>query len=105
MVAVSDASATVLQRRYARSERMVGRRIAGEYLIVPIVGRGADLDAIFHLNGLGAFIWEKLSGKTTGVAITAAIVERYEVDKTTACRDYIEFIEKLQSIGAIQAKP
>jgi hypothetical protein len=102
---VPDAPASVLQRRYARSERMVGRRIAGEYIIVPIVGRGADLDAIFHLNGVGAFIWEKLDGTTTGEAIAEAIAERYEVDRTTACRDYVEFMEKLESVGAIQAWP
>ena len=100
-----DAPASVLQRCYARSERMVGRRIAGEYILVPIVGRGADLDAIFHLNGLGALIWEKLDGKTTGEAIAEAIAERYDADKTTACRDYSEFIEKLESIGAIQVRP
>src|SRR5204863_354692 len=35
---------------YARGARIVGRRIAGEYVLVPLVTHGADLDAIFNLN-------------------------------------------------------
>ena len=35
---------------YRRSDRMVGRQIAEEHVLVPIVGSGAELDAIFTLN-------------------------------------------------------
>jgi len=47
---------------YARSDRMVGRRIAGEYVLVPLGGKGVDLDAILNLNSVGAFIWEQVGG-------------------------------------------
>lgn len=86
---------------FARSERMVGRRIADEYVLVPIVGRGAEIDALFNLSRVGAFIWERLDGHTRGEAIVAAMVERFEVDQPRAEQDYREFLEQLVSIDAV----
>ena len=93
----------VLATRFARSPRMVGRRIAGEYLLVPIVGRGADLDAIYTLNPLGAFIWERLDGRTPGTEIVAALTETFAVEPGRAEADYLEFLARLRELGAIEA--
>jgi hypothetical protein len=93
--------ASLLERAFARSERVVGRRIAGEYVLVPIVGHGAQVDAIFNLNRVGAFIWERLDGSTPGRAIVAALVDRYEVTRQQAEADYREFLAKLLSIEAV----
>ena len=91
-----------LEKIYHRSTRMVGRRIAGEYILVPIVGRGADVDAIFTLNEVGAFIWERLDGQTAGERITGAIADRYEVTAEAARHDYAQFVAQLLSIQAIE---
>ncbi len=80
---------------------MVGRRIAGEYILVPLVGRGADIDSIFNLNRVGAFVWEQLDGRTNGSLIVDGLVERFAVDRETAETDYLTFIEQLRSIGAL----
>jgi len=91
----------VLAAAFGRSERMVGRRIAGEYILVPLVGKGADIDSIFNLNRVGAFVWEQLDGRRNGSAIVDGLVERFEVDRETAETDYLTFIEQLRSIGAL----
>ena len=91
----------VLTEAFGRSERMAGRRIAGEYILVPLVGRGADIDSIFNLNRVGAFVWEQLDGRTNGSAIVDGLVERFAVDRETAQADYVGFIEQLRSIGAV----
>lgn len=87
---------------FVRSERIVGRRLADEYVLVPIVGHGAEVDSIFSLNAVGALIWEKLDGKHSGQTVVQAIVDRFEVDLERAADDYQEFIEKLASIEAIR---
>ncbi|HWW93853.1 MAG TPA: PqqD family protein [Vicinamibacteria bacterium] len=87
---------------FARSERMVGRRIAEEYVLVPIVGRGADLDAIFNLNRVGAFIWERLDGSSSGEEIVRALVEEFDVDSVRAVEDYRAFMAQLLSIDAVR---
>jgi len=97
----SPLPAPGLDQVFARSSRMVGRRIAGEYVLVPIVGHGADVDAIYNLNGLGAFIWERLDGQAPGETIVAAILERYDVDRPIAVTDYGRYLEQLCSIQAV----
>ena len=101
----SNEAVALLSLAFARSPRMVGRRIADEYILVPIVRRGAEVDAIFNLNGVSAFIWEKLDGQTPGGAIVQAIIERYDVDRGRATEDYLGFIQKLQAIHAVVTEP
>jgi coenzyme PQQ synthesis protein D (PqqD) len=93
--------AGLLDAAFARSERMVGRRIAGEYVLVPIMGRGADVDSIFTLNRVGAFVWERFDGKTRGRDIVRALAETFEVESERAAEDYCEFVRKLRSIHAV----
>lgn len=80
---------------------MVGRKIADEFILVPIVGRGADVDAIFTLNRVGAFIWDHLDGRTSGETIVAALVEGFDVDRTQAESDYESFLAQLLQIRAV----
>lgn len=90
-----------LGRTFTRSPRMVGRKIADEFILVPIVGRGADVDAIFTLNRVGAFIWDRLDGQTSGETIIAALVEGFEVGRTQAQSDYESFLAQLLQIRAV----
>lgn len=80
---------------------MVGRKIADEFILVPIVGRGADVDAIFTLNRVGAFIWDRLDGQASGEAIVAALVEMFDVDRAQAVSDYEVFLDQLLQIRAV----
>ena len=100
MTSVAEA---FLRVRYARAERIVGRRIADEFLLVPIVGRGAEIDALFTLSRVGTFIWEQLDGEKTGEDVVSALLERFEVDRPRAELDYREFVEQLLSVGAVRA--
>ena len=90
---------------FAHSPRVVGRRIGDEFILVPLAGRGADIDAILNLNRIGAFIWEQLDGKKTGAEVVDALVERFEVDRPAAERDCLEFLEKLRGLGATVPAP
>ena len=98
---MSDDRAIALGTVFVRSQRMVGRRVADEYILVPIVGRGANLDSIFNLNRVGAFIWESLDGRQDGHAIVEALTGRFEVDRLQAEDDYHAFLAQLLSIQAI----
>jgi hypothetical protein len=82
-----------------RSPRIVSRRIAGELVLVPLVTHGADLDAIYNLNAVGAFIWERLDGRTSGEAIVAELAETFEVESAQAAADYLDFVSSLVDLG------
>ena len=95
-------SAPSLAQVFARSDRMVGRRIAGEYVVVPLAGRGADLDSILNFNRVGAFIWELIDGQRSGRQIVSAVATQFDVDDRTAAADYQEFLRNLQELKAVR---
>ena len=86
---------------FSRSPRMVGRRIGDEYVLVPLAGRGADLDSILNLNRVAAFVWEQLDGSRTGTALADALVERFEVERERAEADVLELLETLLAVKAV----
>jgi hypothetical protein len=94
-----------LGRVYARSEHMVARKIADEFILVPLVGRGADLDAIYSLSKVAAFIWERLDGVRSGRQVVESVVDAFEVAQGRASVDYEELLKDLMEIGAIVEAP
>jgi hypothetical protein len=94
-----------LDEAFARSARMVGRRIGDEYVLVPLAGRGADLDSILNLSRVAAFVWERLDGARTGAQVVDAVVERFEVERAEAEADYLELVETLLDVGAVEPSP
>ena len=90
---------------WARSERMVGRSVADEFVLVPLRDRAADIDAIYNLNRVAAFIWERCDGRTPGHEVVRAIVERFRVEKEEAAADYLRLVQQLRSIVALVEVP
>ena len=87
---------------WARSARMVGRRIGDEYVLVPLAGRGADLDSILNLNQVAAFVWEQLDGSRSGDEVVDAVIEQFEVERSRAEQDYLELVETLVELDAVK---
>lgn len=100
---MSRAAATRLGEAWARSPRMVGRRIGDEYVLVPLAGRGADLDSILNLNRVAAFVWEQLDGERSGSDVVEAVLERFDVERARAEQDYLELIDTLVEVDAVSA--
>jgi len=90
-----------LADRFSRAEDVVGRDIAGEYILVRVVRSAADLDSIYHLNRVGAFVWERLDGCTRGEDIVRGLTERFEVDDVRAATDYRFFLAQLESVRVV----
>ena len=90
-----------LEETWARAERMAGRRIGDEYVLVPLAGQGADLDGVLRLTRVAAFVWEQLDGWRTGDAIVEALVERFDVDRSRAEADTLELLGTLLEREAI----
>lgn len=81
--------------KYKKSGDVVHREIAGESILVPIRGNVADMQRLFALEGVGAFIWGKLDGETAVAEIAALVADRFDVDLETAEKDVAVFIDEL----------
>jgi hypothetical protein len=85
----------------ARSARIVGRKVAGEYILVPLAGSTADIDSVFNLNPVATFIWEHMDGRQSGREIVRSLQEVYAVDLAQAEKDYLELVGTLLELGAL----
>ena len=82
-------------KTYRRKEDVVGRDIAGEYLLVPLKGNLAELQAIFTLNPTGRCIWEALEEPKTRDEVSATLAERFDIGEEEAKDDFDEFMKTL----------
>ena len=92
-----------LERCYEKDSSIVHRNIAGETILVPIRRNVADMESIYTLDGVGAFIWELIDGQRTVSDMKVAILDEYDVAPEAAEADLVEFLQRLQTIGAIKA--
>ncbi|MCK4348715.1 MAG: PqqD family protein [Thermoplasmatales archaeon] len=93
-----------LEKCFDKNLDIVSRKIADEYILVPIRDNVGDLESIYTLNEVGAFIWKLVNGKRKVKEIKEMIVEEFEVSGEEAEKDLIEFIQQLEGIGVLALK-
>jgi len=93
---------TEVGKHYVRNPEFIFRKIVEEMVLVPIHQNIADMDCIYTLNEIGAFIWDKLSGEHTQVELEQFILDEYDVELQTAQHDIEIFIEEMVKIGAVK---
>ena len=64
--------------------------------------KNINMDCIYTLNPLGAFIWGRLDGGATLGELKAAVVDEYDVDPESAASDLLAFVQQLELAGAVR---
>jgi hypothetical protein len=90
-----------LDKIYSKSDSIVSRKIADEFILVPIRQNVGDLESIYTLNETGARIWELIDGKTNVGKIKEKLIEEFEVTPEEAEKDIIGHLRQLEEIEAI----
>ena len=91
---------------FTKSGQVVGRDFMGEFILVPLAGRTANLTSIFAANDVGALIWKLIDGAHDADAIVDAVVAEFDTTREQAAADYSVFLEQLQQVGAVtEVKP
>jgi len=80
----------------AHSQSVVFRRINDEFLLIPLTDNIADMDSLYRLTETGAFIWELIDGKRAIRDITAKIGEEFDVERSIAEKDALDFFREIQ---------
>ncbi len=86
-------------KRLSRLPDVVGRRIAGEYMLVPISQTGADLQKVYLLNDTAAAIWELLAEPLTREELARALQEQYDAPEGSVPEDVEDFVQDLLQRG------
>jgi hypothetical protein len=90
-----------IEKVYKKSDSIVSRKIADEFILVPIRQNVGDLESIYTLNDTAACIWEMIDGKIKVRKIKEKIIEEFEVTPEEAEKDIIEHLQQLEGIKAI----
>jgi hypothetical protein len=91
----------VLDKVYKKSDSIVSRKIADEFLLVPIKQNVGDLESIYTLNEVATRVWELIDGKKKASEIKDKIVEEFEVTAQEAEKDLTNLLKQLLAVGAI----
>ena len=92
----------VEEARYARNPDFIYRKIVDESVLVPFHNNVADMDCIYTLNGMGAFIWEQLAEPATRAQLEQAVLAEYDADPAVVVSDLDRFLAEMISIGAMR---
>lgn len=90
------------EARYERNPEFIFRRIVDELLLVPVHQEVADMDCMYTLNPVGAFIWQQLEQPATLAELQTAVEDTYDADPKALAADLIEFVQGLESAGAVR---
>jgi hypothetical protein len=93
---------TGLSSIFRKEENIVTRQIAGETLLVPIYGDLANMERIFALDPVAAFIWEKLDGEKSLKDIRDGVLDAFDVEEERAKTDIFEYIKELVEANLIE---
>jgi hypothetical protein len=92
----------LLDKVYKKNESFVSRKIADEFILVPIRQKVGDLGSIYTLNEVAARIWELVDGKIKVREIKDKVVEEFDVTPEEAEKDLREYLQHLLKIKAIE---
>lgn len=92
----------LLETRFERQPAMVTRRVAGELILVPDTRRMDREAALYVLDDVAAFLWERLDGQHTGHDLIRALVASYSVSPQEAEKDVRTFLAQLEEIEALR---
>jgi hypothetical protein len=83
------------QKIYKRKVDIISRKIAGEFILVPIKGKLVDMQRIFMMDEVGEFIWNFLENQHSLAEIISEIEENFTVSKSQAETEISEFVRQL----------
>lgn len=87
--------------RAIEGRSIVTRRIAGETILVPLAAEIGDLDAVYTLNDVGTFIWDRIDDLQSARAIAEAVSAEFDVTPEQAVRDVDALLSALESKGLV----
>jgi hypothetical protein len=92
-----------LEKRFSKDPSIVFRKVADEFILVPIKQKASDVESIYTMNDVASRIWELINGKRSLKDIKTIIIKEFEVGPEKAEKDLIDFSKQLEKIGAVRS--
>jgi hypothetical protein len=95
MESIDNAGSDLWGKVFKRNDNIVSRKIAGEFFLIPVRGKLANMQKIFTLNPVAEYIWQELGHQKNLKDICDGIMSAFNVKKEQAQTDVREFITDL----------
>ena len=87
---------------YSKNQDVVFRRIANDFLLIPVRQKAIDLKSIYTMNEAAAFIWELIDDNTAVSQIMDRFVEEFEIEASRAVSDITSLLSQLEALSFIR---
>ncbi len=74
------------------------KQVGDELVLVPMKDNVAEMNEMFTLNEVGAFIWQQLDDGISRQDLTRSLVQEFDIDVNTAAKDLDSFLAQLQEM-------
>lgn len=82
-------------------KNVILRKVAGDYMLVPIGAAVFDYNGIFMLTESARLLWEGIKSGEERDGLIKALLSEYDIDEATAAADVDEFLSHLEKYGII----
>ena len=89
---------------YFKGDGFVEKAIGKEKVLVPLTNNVADMNKVFNLNEVGAFIYDTIDGQKSLAEILNQLLGEYDVSRDKAVRDIEHFITAMVNKGVLFTK-
>jgi len=87
---------------YSKNPDIIFRKIADEFILVPIRQKAVDLRSVYTMNQTAAFIWELIDSQRSVLQIKEKVAEEFEVGSGQVQADVSEILSQLEALSLIQ---
>ncbi len=91
------------RKHYLRNEQFISRKIADEFLLVPVANQLNGNNWLLVLNEVGGRIWELIDRERSVQQIGQLLFEEFDTSPEQLEEDLFRLLDQLQELGAIEA--
>lgn len=88
---------------YSKNPNFVFRKVAREFLLIPVRKKLNQVNKLYVLNETAAAIWDRIDGRSSMEDIVDGVTRDFEVSAEQLSQDASTLIQDLLSIEAIEA--
>lgn len=85
-----------------KKEQFITRKIAGEYVMMPIEDTALKFNGLILANDVSSFIWDHIEEVTNAHQLTQLICKNFEVDFNEAYHDTKYILDEMIKAGWIE---
>lgn len=79
------------------------RKVGGENVLLPLGSEAIGMNGLLTMSDTAAQAWDLLAEERTLGDLTAAVMERFDVDAGIARADMQVFVDELARLGLLEA--